>query len=63
MAARKMLINAADIKPLTPKMVPAARSREIRKLKDAGLLLPADSQGGMSENGRSYVLASVKKSY
>lgn len=56
-AAKKMVITAADIHQLMPKQISAARSREIRKLKDAGLLLPVDSRRNISEKGRSYVLA------
>ncbi len=56
-AAKKMVINAGDIHHLMPKQVSAGRSREIRKLKDAGLLLPLDSRSRISDKGRSYVLA------
>ena len=56
-AAQNMVMNASDIHHLMPKQVPAARSRELRKLKEAGLLIPIDAKGAIGDGGRSYVLS------
>ena len=56
MAATKMSISAVDLHSIMPDKLPAARSREIKRLKEQEMLMPVTAEGLPAENARFYVI-------